>query len=119
MDSLSLAFLGHMVGDYIFQTDWMAENKKYKTLPCAIHSAIWSACVVLFAGWGWLAFLILFAIHFTQDRTTLVRKWMKFIGQDHFATGPYAPWSMVIIDNTFHLLQIWAIWKLIGMGILS
>jgi hypothetical protein len=111
VETLTLAFLGHMVGDYIFQTDWMAENKKQNTLPCIIHSAIWAGSVVLFAGWGWLPFLFLFVIHFIQDRTYLVREWMHLIGQDHFATGPYAPWSMVIIDNTFHLLQIWLVWK--------
>jgi len=111
LEPLFLAFLGHLVGDYIFQTDWMAENKKKQTLPCLIHSAIWAVCVALFAGWGWPAFLGLLAIHFLQDRTQMVRNWMNLIGQGHFATGPYAPWSMVIIDNTFHLLQIWLVWK--------
>ena len=111
MEPLFLAFLGHLVGDYLFQTDWMAENKKTQTIPCLIHSAIWSACVVLFAGWGWIPFLVLFVIHYIQDRTYMVRGWMHIVGQDHFATGPYAPWSMVIIDNTFHLLQIWLVWK--------
>jgi hypothetical protein len=114
METLSLAFLGHLVGDYIFQTDWMAQNKKHKTIPCAIHSAIWSACVVLFTGWGWLPFVLLFAIHFLQDRTYFIRNWMHWIGQDNFATGTYAPWSMVIVDNSFHLLQIWLIWKFIA-----
>ncbi|MGC1376783.1 MAG: DUF3307 domain-containing protein [Anaerolineales bacterium] len=111
MDPLFLAFLGHLVGDYVFQTDWMAENKKKHSFPCLVHSAVWAACVVLFAGWGWLPFLILLAFHFLQDRTSMVRNWMRLMGQDHFATGPYAPWSMVIIDNTFHLLQIWLVWK--------
>ena len=112
MEPLFLAFLGHLVGDYIFQTDWMAENKKLHTFPCLVHSLIWAACVVLFAGWwNWLPFLGLFAIHFLQDRTYMVRSWMHLIGQDRFATGPYAPWSMVIIDNTFHLLQIWLVWQ--------
>jgi hypothetical protein len=111
METLALAFLGHLVGDYLFQTDWMAQNKKSQTIPCAIHSAIWTACVVLFTGWGWLPFLVLFAFHFFQDRTYFIRNWMRWVGQDNFATGPYAPWSMVIVDNTFHLLQIWLVWK--------
>ena len=114
MDPLLLALVGHLVGDYIFQTDWMAENKKIKSLPCLIHSAIWAACVVLFAGWGWIPFLVLLGIHFIQDRTYIVRGWMHLIGQDHFATGTYAPWSMVIVDNTFHVLQIWLVWKFLA-----
>ena len=113
MDQLSLAFLGHMVGDYILQTDWLAENKKTKTLPCLIHCILWAGCVVLFAGWtsSWIPFLVLLSVHFIQDRTSIVRSWMRVIGQENFATGPYAPWSMVIVDNTFHLLQIWLVWK--------
>ena len=112
MDTLSLAILGHLVGDYLLQIDWMAENKKTRILPCLVHSTVWGACVVLFTGWGWVPFVILTVIHFFQDHTFFVRKWMHFTGQDHFATGTYAPWSIVIVDNTFHLLQIWAIWKL-------
>lgn len=27
-DPLVLAIIGHLVGDYLFQTDWMAQNKK-------------------------------------------------------------------------------------------
>ena len=111
VEPLFLAFLGHLVGDYIFQTDWMAANKKQQTLPCLIHCLIWAACVTIFAGWGWLPFLLLFTFHFIQDRTYIVRSWMKLIGQEGFATGPYAPWSTVIVDNTFHLLQIWLIWR--------
>jgi hypothetical protein len=112
LESLVLAFLGHMVGDYILQTDWMAENKKSKTLPCLVHSIIWASSVVLFSGWlNWLPFLALLTLHFIQDRTYLVRNWMRLMGQEHFATGDYAPWSLVIVDNTFHLLQIFLIWK--------
>jgi hypothetical protein len=89
----------------------MAENKKKQSFACLVHCVIWSGSVVLFTGWGWIPFVILTATHFLQDRTFLVRKWMNLIGQEHFATGVYAPWSMVIVDNTFHLLEIWAIWK--------
>lgn len=114
MNTLVLAFLGHMVGDYIFQNDWMAENKKSQTFPCLVHCLIWATCVTLFAGWGWIPFLALFAFHFIQDRTYAIRNWMHMIGQDHFATGTYAPWSMVIVDNTFHLLQIWLVWRFLA-----
>jgi hypothetical protein len=112
LEPLLLAFLGHMVGDYLLQTDWMAENKKEQTWPCLVHSTIWAASVVLFAGWlSWIPFLVLLAIHFLQDRTYMVRSWMRLTGQEHFIDGDYAPWSIVIVDNTFHLLQIWLVWK--------
>jgi hypothetical protein len=114
--TLPLAFIGHMVGDYILQNDWMAQNKKTSSWACAIHSFVWTSCVVVFTGWGWMPFLILFAFHFLQDRTGFIRFWMNFNGQSGFATGPLSPWSVVIIDNTFHLLQIWLVWYLLGLG---
>ncbi len=113
METLTLAFLGHLVGDYLLQTDWMAENKKYKTMPCLLHSALWAGSVVFFTGWGFLPFVLLLVAHFIQDRTYLIRDWMHLMGQDRFATGSYSPWGMVIVDNTLHLLQIWLIWKFI------
>jgi hypothetical protein len=67
--------------------------------------------VTVFAGWGWLPFFVLLGFHFIQDRTYMVRGWMHLNGQDNFATGTYAPWSLVITDNTFHLLQIFLVWK--------
>lgn len=119
LETLTLAFLGHMVGDYILQIDWMAENKKNDNISCLVHSLVWTTAVIFFTGWwGWLPFLILFGFHFLQDRTQFVGFWMNLVGQRNFASGPYAPWSMVIIDNTFHLLQIWLVWKLIGMNII-
>jgi hypothetical protein len=119
LETLTLAFLGHMVGDYILQIDWMAENKKNNNIACLVHSLAWTTSVLFFTGWwGWLPFLILFGFHFLQDRTRFVNFWMNLVGQRNFAAGPYSPWSMVIIDNTFHLLQIWLVWKLIGMNII-
>jgi hypothetical protein len=114
LEPLYLALLGHLVGDYLFQSDWMADNKKKQSLACLIHSTIWAVCVVLFTGWGWIPFVVLLAIHFIQDRTYMVRNWMHLVGQDRFAVGAYAPWSMVIVDNTFHLLQIWLVWKFLA-----
>ncbi len=43
------ALVGHLVGDYLVQNDWMALNKKKSMLPCLVHCAIWATCVVLFA----------------------------------------------------------------------
>jgi hypothetical protein len=114
METLTLAFLGHLVGDYLLQSDWMAQNKKNRTLACVIHCLIWTTAVMFFTGWGWLPFLILFSLHFLQDRSNFVQYWMRWMGQEKFATGAFAPWSVVLVDNTFHLLQIWLVWKFIA-----
>lgn len=110
-DPLVLAIIGHLVGDYLVQNDWMALNKKSSTFHCAVHCAIWTACVCLFAGWGWLAAAILFATHFIQDRTTIISWYMRTVGQQKFATGPCAPWSSIVVDNVWHIVTIMAVWR--------
>lgn len=108
------ALVGHLVGDYILQNDWMALNKKTSTFHCAVHCAIWAACVCLFAGWHqpWVI-TVLFVTHFIQDRTGIIRWWMHIVGQDKFATGICAPWSMIVVDNVWHIVTIWAVWRIL------
>ena len=105
------AIIGHLAGDYIFQNDWMAANKKSSSLHCAVHCAIWTTCVCLFGGFGFAAAAILFATHFLQDRTPIVSWWMDLVGQKSFRTGICAPWSVIVVDNVLHILTIWAVWK--------
>lgn len=110
MDTLTLAIVGHLVGDYLLQTDWMAQNKKLRSWPCVVHCVIWTASVCLFAGIGWQAAAFLFACHFAQDRTQLVRWWMTlpWKNQTGFMQSPLSPWSMIVVDNVWHVVQLWA-----------
>ncbi len=112
--SLTSALVGHLVGDYLLQNDWMAHNKKTSSSACLVHSFLWSASVCLFAGWGLWAFAILSASHFLLDRTEIVKWWMDFAGQQGFRTGPCSPWSSIVIDNVWHILTIWMVWKFIA-----
>lgn len=107
------ALVGHLVGDYLLQNDWMALNKKNQILPCAVHCFLWSACVMSFAGWPLYLWPTLFTLHYLQDASNVVRKWMSLIGQDSFATGPCSPWSIIVVDNVWHILTLWAIDKIL------
>lgn len=107
------ALVGHLVGDYLLQNDWMALNKKTSTFHCVVHCAIWTACVVLFAWWPWWTVIPLFATHFIQDRTKIIAAWMVLVGQHKFATGPCAPWSVIVVDNVWHIVTIWAVWQFV------
>ncbi len=113
METLACALIGHMVGDYLLQNDWMALNKKKHSLPCLVHCLLWVGSVCLFTGWGWLAAAVLFAFHFAQDRTHIVRWLMEHGGQRGFTQPPFAPWSLIVVDNTWHLVQIWLVWRLL------
>ena len=111
------AIVGHLVGDYLLQNDWMALNKKSRLLPCYVHCCIWALCVTSFGGLisDWRVTTILFVTHFIQDHTQIVRKWMRLIGQEQFATGPCSPWSIIVVDNVWHIVTIYAVWKVFAL----
>ena len=88
-DSLVLAIIGHLVGDYLLQNDWMAMEKKRNPMVAVCHAYIWTASVTLFSGWllipegrGAIVALALLITHFVQDHTMIVHWWMKLIGQE-------------------------------------
>lgn len=111
-DTLTLAIIGHLVGDYLLQNDWMALNKKKRIFNCAVHCALWTLSVCFFTGWwSTVVVSVLFLSHMIQDHTMIVSLWMALIGQDKFATGPCAPWSVIVVDNVWHIVTLWAVWK--------
>lgn len=119
-DTLTLAIIGHLVGDYLLQNDWMALNKKKECLPLTVHVVLWTLSVLLFSGWIRLewpqfvaAILVLAWTHAIQDHTDIIPKWMDLIGQKQFRTGPCAPWSIIVVDNVWHIVTLWAVWKFI------
>jgi hypothetical protein len=118
--------LGHLAGDYIFQTERMALGKSKPGTEgwtwCVIHCLVYSACIALFMKLNqWtcvftssqrqsnflIAFGIAFITHFPIDRWSLGIKWMKLLG--HKVKGPFAPCIYIGIDNGFHLILMWAL----------
>jgi hypothetical protein len=110
---LASAIVGHLVGDYLLQNDWMALNKKRHSINCAVHCTLWTLAVCAFSGWWTVSIIsILWVTHFVQDRTSIIIWWMtKANRQQQFATGPCAPWSIIVVDNVFHILTIWIVWR--------
>lgn len=107
MNTLTLAIIGHLIGDYLLQNDSMASLKKKHSDVCAVHCAIWTLCVITLAGWATVpAVLFLFGTHFLIDRWQFVTWWMKFNCQEKFAGPPFAPWSLIVVDNVWHLVTI-------------
>lgn len=113
--TLTLAIVGHLVGDYLLQNDWMALNKKTRTFNCAVHCTLWTLAVCVFTGWWTPPIIaILWITHFVQDRTNIILWWMlKVNRQKQFATGPCSPWSIIVVDNVWHIVTLWAVWKFI------
>lgn len=121
----------HLIGDYITQSDWMANGKTSKYLPAMVHATVYSLPFLLLQP-SWGAFTAILVTHFFIDRFRLAKYvvWLKngvypwpydevFHGwlpeykyrwENCKATGypsetpPFlAVWLMIIADNTMHL----------------
>ena len=122
------AFLGHLIGDYLLQTKYMALNKSgegwrgFRT--CTWHVLIYTASICLML-WNADAVLVLavFLPHWITDRWALASLWLKlikgrtfedaYLSQDKYREFDIAFTSMVyaVVDNTFHLLSLWFVIK--------
>lgn len=110
--------VGHLVGDFILQNDYVAKNKAVSSAVCGVHCLLYALAVWAFT-FTWLPFwaiAIVAVAHYPVDRWRLARRWMDYSGQAEFATGVFSPWSVVVVDNTFHLIVLfvtgWAVEEL-------
>ncbi len=128
---------GHMLGDFMLQNDWQATNKvvpyprgpqplegpealKYDmehaagdigTIACLTHCSLYTISIVIFS-WWWMplwGIATTFLTHYIIDRNRLARTYMKYCGQEKFATGVFSPWSILAVDFTMHMLVFAAI----------
>jgi hypothetical protein len=85
--------LGHLVGDYLLQNNWMALNKKKHQNVAIIHCLIYTFCILIFVlpeiwaaaklmGILWMLVVIpsIYFSHYLIDSTNIVDKWLGFIG---------------------------------------
>jgi len=95
----------HLIGDYVIQNDWMAQGKKKSSFVCTVHVLTY-IIPFLFCSLAWWQLIAIAIQHFIQDRTNIVLNWMNFYGQGAFAKAPLAPWSIIVVDNIWHILWI-------------
>lgn len=112
----------HLIGDYLTQSDWMAQNKTKESIPALSHALVYSSPFLLLtkgAPKPAVAFFVILITHFLIDRFRLARYVVfakNFIGwpwpnwEDCKATGYpsdrpiwLAIWLLIIADNTMHL----------------
>jgi hypothetical protein len=112
--------LAHVVGDYVLQSDWMAQGKTRRTLPAVVHALVYTVPFLALrpspAGW-----LLIAISHFVIDRWRLAR-YVCWMG-GHLAPPPHPTWAecqrtgfpterepwmsawlLIIADNTMHVL---------------
>ena len=103
--------VAHAVGDYILQSQWMADNKRKESRAALIHCALYTLPFVLITQ-SVPALALIFGSHFVFDRFGLARYivWLK--------NGPWAfsggypdrvpawlsTWLFIIADNIIHVI---------------
>lgn len=94
--------LCHLFGDYVFQNQWMADNKVKRWFPAIVHATVYTA-MFLTVTQSIVALAIIGSTHAVIDRFRLARYWVEW-----FKIGIGAPdflrvWLLIIVDNSFHL----------------
>lgn len=103
---LAEAIVAHLVGDFLLQNHFMAVGKKQNSLICAIHVLICGLCLLMLTKMSIEQIVVVSILHFMQDRWSFVAWYMRTIGQEKFADPPFGPWSVIVVDQVFHLLTI-------------
>lgn len=107
MSQFDLLLIGHLVGDFLFQTSWMAQYKATKWLPLFTHVTVYTLIVAIFGlvsgGISLWGIAIIFIGHVILDRKTFVSFWVKNI---QTAKGPESGWLGIVTDQIFHLILL-------------
>ena len=125
--SVFTAFLvAHMVGDYLFQTDWQARHKRgglsgdrvaFKALVshvttytlAFVPALIWIGDQ-LDAGWALLSAVLVFVPHLLIDDGRFVRAYLANVKRaDGFDVGLAAS-----VDQSYHVLSLFLVALLVG-----
>ena len=101
--------VSHVIGDYIIQNDKMAKMKKESHLYCFVHSFLYTWCFWFFTDLSFILLILICIQHFLQDRWNFVKWSMEKMGKKIFSEPPMAPWSIIVMDNIYHLLFIYFI----------
>jgi len=125
--SVFAAFLvAHMVGDYLFQTDWQARNKRgglsgdrvafralfahVTTYTLAFVPALIWIGDQLDPGWAVLAAALIFLPHLILDDGRIVRAYLANVKRaEGFDVGLAAS-----VDQSFHVLSLFLVALLVG-----
>ena len=125
--SVFAAFLvAHMVGDYLFQTDWQARNKRGGLSGSAVarralfmHVSTYTLAFLpafiwigseLDAAWAVLAAVLVFVPHLVIDDGRIVRLYLSRVKRaDGFDVGLAAS-----VDQSFHVLSLFLVALLVG-----
>ncbi|REB10129.1 DUF3307 domain-containing protein [Sporosarcina sp. BI001-red] len=108
MTLFSYLIVGHLIGDYLLQTNWMASGKATKWAPLLTHCFVYTSVVsvAFLISTGMISFwmvVIIFLSHIILDRRRFVAWWaLAIMGVKE---GEPA-WLLIIADQVFHIIVL-------------
>jgi len=127
--------LGHLVGDYLLQNDWMAlEKGKHNGMgwfKCTVHCVLYTIAVCTLMGlWNAAWVLAVFFSHFVVDKFGIPDMYLRAVNGrsihgflTHPENGEYSAHICLrggftavvyaVCDNTMHLLLMFISWKIL------
>ncbi|MFE1631304.1 DUF3307 domain-containing protein [Brevibacillus reuszeri] len=122
-----LQFVGHRVGDYLFQTDWQAQNKSKDVTARLQHVMVYSLVIggMMLIGFKWQAAVVVFALTFLEhmwiDSRKPVIAWKTFLekrisGNRGFEISQMPFFVLIEIDQTIHYLRIFLLSLMLASG---
>lgn len=112
----------HALGDYVLQSDWMANSKTSKSIACLAHVVTYTLPFFLFLPASWPALAVIAGTHFVIDRWRLA-KYICYVKNFLGPSSTWHPWAecsttgyhkdrppwmsvwlMIITDNLMHVV---------------
>lgn len=111
----------HLIGDYILQSDWMAQEKVKRAWPCLVHCWFYSIGFTALT-LDYRALIVIFGTHYLIDRYRLARYvvWFKnkiapkgfdkswtecnITGYPNDRPAWLTVWLLIIADNILHIV---------------
>ena len=103
-----IQLIAHLFGDFVFQTDWMAENKgkfnRIGWLSCIIHCMVYTLPFLLIT-LDWSKILLIFLSHFIVDKFRLAFHYCGFanVGARFDFTNWLKIYLIFMVDMAVHL----------------
>jgi hypothetical protein len=121
MNTFTWLLIGHLVGDWILQNDWMARGKRtgLLTLPGIVHVTIYTATTMIslwLSGapknlmWYLGAGIAVLVSHWLIDSGDGARRWIRLYRQSHLES------VRIAVDQVLHLLVLALIAWVVGGG---
>jgi hypothetical protein len=112
MTPFELLIVTHLAGDWLFQTEWMAMEKRHNWRALLSHVAVYHALMLAVLGWRfgygnprvYAVVAVLAVTHAVLDRGWPVVRFMQLMRIS--VTLPPEKWLLIAVDQTLHILLL-------------